>query len=454
MVDAVWPPTVSRRDALEFHVLTPQSDADGSIALRYAIRASDGSGTLGLTARITLPGDAVENVDQDVFDHLVRLLALAAATSYYKAVIPPKVIVDWPLTPREKRFAEDLFRYGLAEFAYRNDVPEALRPEVVAPVAEEKPVAAADSGDPSRLLVAVGGGKDSIVSIETLRRLPVGITLFSVNEYAPIRATADQAGLELAVATRKLDPALFELNRAGALNGHVPVTAINSLIGLLTAVRSGYDGVVFSNESSSSSGNVEWEGIDGNHQWSKGIEFETSLRELVGDGAPAYFSLLRPLTELAISRRFAELRQYHSVFTSCNRAFHLDPEKRRLWCGDCPKCRFVFLILAPFMSRHELLEVFSGRDLLADESQREGFLELLNVGGRLKPFECVGEVGECRAAVSMLRSIPGWVGHSFFDDPSVAAVADVSESEVAELLAFRSPHFVPPAFLDALREIR
>ena len=454
MVDAVWTPTVSQRDTLEFHVLTPHVDTDGTIALRYAIRASDGSRTLDFTERVTLAGDPVDDVDQDVVDHLTCLLALAAGTSYYKAVIPPTVVVHWPLTPRERSFAEDLFRYGLAEFAYRNDVPEALRPEIVAADAEERAVGSGEIGDRPRLLVAVGGGKDSIVSIETLRRLAVDITLFSVNEYAPIRATADQAGLELTVATRTLDPALFELNRQGALNGHVPVTAINSLIGLLTAVHSGYDGVVFSNESSSSSGNVQWEGIDVNHQWSKGIEFETSLRQVIGAGSPAYFSLLRPLTELAISRRFAGLREYHSIFTSCNRAFHLDPGKRRLWCGDCPKCRFVFLILAPFMGRHELLDIFSARDLLADEAQREGFLELLNVGDRLKPFECVGEVEECRAAVSMLRSTPAWVGHPFFDDPSIAGVADVSEAEIAELLALRRPHFVPPTFLDALREIR
>jgi hypothetical protein len=327
-----------------------------------------------------------------------------------------------------------------------------LHPSIKAP--ERAPVVLKDQEPehPSRALVAVGGGKDSIVTLEAVRRLPIATTLFSVNEYAPIRATVEESGLDALVASRKLDPLLFELNAQGALNGHVPVTAINSLIGCLIAMRLGYDAVVFSNEASSSSGNVAWEGVDVNHQWSKGIEFERALRSLLSGIPVTYFSFLRPLTELAITRQFANLTDYHPVFTSCNRAFHLDESKRRLWCGDCPKCHFVFLCLAPFLPKDELLSIFGGRNLLDDPRQHEGFLELLNADGRMKPFECVGEAGECRAALTLLSKQPNWKDCEFFELPLVQACF-VDDLAIASALEFRDEHFLPQVFERAAREI-
>lgn len=440
----------SLRRSLQFCVLEPSFDGDSLISLHYEIRDSSDTAAVAFNETIQLPGTRADAFDEDEFNRLLRLLALAAATSYYKTYIPSTVVVDSGLTGGERTFLAAVLGQGLAEFAYRNSVPEALHPTISAPELSGAGGTGANGGDPRRLLVAVGGGKDSIVTIEALRRLPVEITLFSVNEYAPIRATAEHAGLGLHVASRSLDRKLFEHNKSGALNGHVPVTAINSIIACLTAIRSGYDGVIFSNEASSSAGNLTWEGVDVNHQWSKGIEFESLLRDLIDTTSVTYFSFLRPLTELAIMRGFATLPSYHSVFTSCNRAFHLDPAKRKLWCGDCPKCRFVFLCLAPFLSRDALLEIFDGRDLFKDPMQREGFLELLNVGHRLKPFECVGEPSECRAAVSLLSKHPDWKGHSFLADPDLASIT-LSKAEISELFAFHEPHFLPENYERAVR---
>ena len=243
-----------------------------------------------------------------------------------------------------------------------------------------------------------------------------------------------------------------ELNAAGALNGHVPVTAVNSLIGMLTAVRLGNDAVVFSNEGSSSFGNIRWAGIEVNHQWSKGIGFERLLDEASMSVPVRYFSFLRPLTELAIMRRFGSLVAYHPVFTSCNRAFHLDESKRRLWCGECPKCHFVFLCLSPFVAKEGLQAIFGGRDLFADPDQREGFLELLNAGGRMKPFECVGEPDECRAALTLTSRSSEWAGHSFFSDPDVAACL-VDTEAIEASFGFDDDHLMPPSFAEAAREV-
>lgn len=435
-------------ESLVLEVAEPRVEDDGALALHYRLVEREGDRSLTFTERVVLPGDGVPSPSP----RLLRLLALAAAPSYYKTCVPRTIRVPGGLTPTERRFLTEVVAHGLGEFAYRNDVPQALRPTIEAPALDEHPAGTAPVTDPVRPLVAVGGGKDSVVTIESLRALGVTPTLFSVNSYAPIEATAAAAELPLVVARRRLDPTLFELNAAGALNGHVPVTAVNSVVGLLVAERLGLDAVVFSNEASSSFGNVSWAGVEVNHQWSKGIDFERLLVEATAGVGVRYFSFLRPLTELAIMRRFGQLTDYHQVFTSCNRAFHLDPARRRLWCGECPKCHFVFLCLAPFVPRQELEAIFAGRDLFADPAQREGFLELLNADGRMKPFECVGEPDECRAALTLASRRDDWADHPFFADPAVAACF-VDEAGVRAAFAFNDDHLLPQAYEKAARAI-
>src|SRR5690606_2181138 len=109
---------------------------------------------------------------------LVRLLALAASLSYYKTCIPSTYSVPGGLTTTERNFLEEVIRNGLGEFAFRNDVASALRPTIEAPHLPAEESAEAAPRDPVRPLVAVGGGKDSIVTIDSLRRMPVEVTLF------------------------------------------------------------------------------------------------------------------------------------------------------------------------------------------------------------------------------------------------------------------------------------
>jgi len=166
------------------------------------------------------------------------------------------------------------------------------------------------------------------------------------------------------------------------------------------------------NERSASSGNLRWDGVEVNHQFSKGLRAERLMRAALAElhSPVAMFSVLRPASELAIARAFAGMERYHGAFTSCNAAFRTDPARRSAsWCCDCPKCRFVFLALAPFTAPEHLAEVF-GRDLLDDEGQFAGFALLTATGGE-KPFECVGEEEESLAAMRLLAADPRWSEH-------------------------------------------
>ncbi|GLY07445.1 hypothetical protein Acsp01_78240 [Actinoplanes sp. NBRC 101535] len=358
----------------------------------------EGPEPLHFTETITLP--VPENSEKsDLLDSVLDLLHVVAGVSYYKVGAPARVIAPKPVPAQVQAFFTAVYTHGLAEYAYRNQLPHVLELTVETP---GEIGAATPRETTGRPLSAVGGGKDSIVTLEILRAAGLDPVPFSVNPNPVIENVNAASGLTAIAARRKLDPRLFALNKAGALNGHIPVTAINSLIAIATAVWHGLGPVVMSNERSASDPNLIWNGHEVNHQWSKGEVAEGMLRDAVAAYAgltDAYFSLLRPLSELHIAQLFADHTAYDDVVTSCNKAFKLhDPTAR--WCGDCPKCRFVFLAMAPHMTRERLAHIF-GTDLFADPAQVPGFLELLGVDAH-KPFECVGEAEECLVALSLL----------------------------------------------------
>lgn len=372
------------------------------------------------TARYTMRGDGAEAPFAEVVDftaalgdrrpdeRLLGLLAVTASLSYYKAAAPPRIEIGFPTAAFEQRYLRELIAGGLGEFAYRNSLPAALTPEVSGPVGQRAPQSRTDDWDSSRdPLVPVGGGKDSVVSIEALKRSGMRPVLFSVNEFDPIDRCIEVSGLDSVRVRRTIDRRLIEANAAGAHNGHIPVTAINSVIGLIVADANGLGPVVLSNERSSNIGNVEWLGRDVNHQWSKSIHYETLLRSTLaglGFNPDRYFSLLRRLSESEIADRFRACPEYFRVFISCNRPFALDRGRRgATWCGHCPKCLFVWLLMAPRLGRDEVEAIF-GRELFDADDNLTGFADIVGLGVH-KPFECVGEYYE--AAESMLAVLAG-----------------------------------------------
>ncbi|MGN6189842.1 MAG: endonuclease domain-containing protein [Conexibacter sp.] len=423
---------------------------DGVVTLRYAL-----DDTLEFVERFELPqGTRVSADARARVEPLLALLHWVAGVSYFKTAVPGTVVCETgaPL-PATAALLDALYSEGLGELAFTNRLPSLPRPAFpsAGTAAAQQPGLAA----PRRVLVPVGGGKDSAVALEIVRRAGVEAALFSVGDAPPIARTAEVAALPRLVVRRQLDPQLADLNRRGALNGHVPITAIVTCVALLTAVLHGFDAVAMANERSASSGNVVWDGIEVNHQFSKSLRAERLLRAAVAEATAdaQIFSVLRPASELAIARAFARMPQYHAAFTSCNTVFRLDPQLRGTsWCCDCPKCRFVYLVLAPFSTPEHLREVF-GRDLLDEEEQFAGFALLTATGGH-KPFECVGEEQESLAAIRLLAADPRWREHRVVRR-LVAEVLSGADGlgDPATALALGDDHEVPPAFLPAVRAL-
>lgn len=397
-----------------------------------------------------LPGAAPE-----VLDRIFRLVFLLSGVSYYKAFVPSVLRCEaFPLDQATADFLTRFYENGLAEFAWKNRLSLWGHCRIVADADAAEPPPALPIGLPRRSLVPVGGGKDSLVSLECLRAAGEDVLLFALGDAAPIAACIAAAQLPFVRVRRRLDPRLLQLNREGALNGHVPITGILSAIALAAAVLAGCDAVAMSNEHSASAPNLVVDGVVINHQFSKSLEFEQAFADYVArhiTSSLAYFSLLRPLSEIEIARRFARHPQYFDIFHSCNSAFRQAPAERgRRWCGDCPKCRFVFLALAPFIEKDRLVAIF-GRDLLDDESQAHGFAELCGLRDH-KPFECVGETAESAAAMARLGGEPAWGGDAVVRrlHAEFPVLTKCREDQFQALLTARHPHRIPSAFLAML----
>ena len=382
----------------------------------------------------------------------VRLLFLLAGVSYYKTTAAAVIdLGELPTTAPEREFLRAFYVNGLGEFAYRNGLDlRGLRVEgpdagIVAPLHYEP--------DPGRPLIPFGGGIDSIVTVAALAVDHPGAALCVVEppggRFAAIDDAADLTGLPVLRVERTIDPLVRHSSEHGFLNGHVPVTAVITAAVLVAAVLGRRDAVVLSNEWSASVPTLVTDEVAVNHQWSKGETFERAFGDLVlSTFGPALsvFSYLRPRSELWVSEQFARLTQFHRAFRSCNRAFHQDPSQRLdHWCGLCDKCCFVDLVLAPFMDRADLDAVFAGEEPLENPANEERFRTLLGLGTGAKPFECVGDVEECRAAALLAGQRQDRAGNALLARLR-GQLGDVAPADPAALLLPKGTHRIPDRY--------
>ena len=254
------------------------------------------------------------------------------------------------------------------------------------------------TGSEKGVLVPVGGGKDSAVTLELLKSADVPVFAYIINPRGATIHTTESADLDadhVISVHRTLDKRMLQLNKEGFLNGHTPFSALVAFSTVIAARMAGLSYIALSNESSANESTVQ--GSTVNHQYSKSFKFETDFHRYQTDylpGSAYYFSMLRPLSEFQIAKYFAKQKQYHAIFRSCNAGSKTDS-----WCGHCPKCLFVYFILSPFLSREEVKEIF-GTDMLEDETMQSTMEQLVGIQEE-KPFECVGSRDEINTALVM-----------------------------------------------------
>jgi len=393
-----------------------------------------------------------DTINSSLFQNLIFQIGLIELISYWKVACSPLVIIRTQhLSDEQVKWWKNVYYEGLGEFFYTNKIETTLQDFMTITSGTETFDIQAISLNDS-VIVPVGGGKDSVVTMELLNKTeqvrpfimnPRGATL----ECVRVAGFGNEGFIEV---NRRLDPLLLDLNAMGFLNGHTPFSAMLAFYSLLVAAIAGHRHIALSNESSANEPTIA--GTDINHQYSKSFEFEAAFREYVRKYISAdfnYFSFLRPLNELEIARIFAEQVKYYPVFKSCNAGSKTD-----IWCCNCPKCLFAFTILSPFIPIIELVHIF-GKNLY-ELPQMLTYLKELTGIDEAKPFECVGTIDEVNAALHMFiaqhqhEKLPLLI--DYYSNTTNYSRYNPANESIKILNEFNNDHFLEPLFLDILKK--
>jgi len=360
---------------------------------------------ISFTPTLSIPLSAnLANLQDPTLETVIFNLGMVEMISYWKVSCAPIIeIKPRSLTETEQAWWLKLFTLGLGEFFFTNQIDFTAADLITFEFdhdAQPSPVINTQANQPPQLkkslLLPLGGGKDSLVSLELLKKTNLDITLFALN---PSQATSEiislNSHLKAISATRTIDPKLLELNNLGYLNGHTPFSALAAFVTTLISYLYQLDLIAVSNEESANEPNTTFNGININHQYSKSFEFETDFRDYQNlMGLPSnYFSLLRPWHELQIAQIFSQLApRYFPIFKSCNVG-----QKQNIWCHKCSKCLFAFLMLFPFIDQQVLTTKIFHANLFESESLVETALKLI-IKSKTKPFDCVGSYQESKVA--------------------------------------------------------
>jgi len=392
-----------------------------------------------------------ESMESPLFKNLIFQIGLIELVSYWKSACSPHVIIKGQSLSADQVFWwKNVFYHGLGEFFYTNEIVTSIK-DFMNIESDGVTIPRQSITLDETVIVPIGGGKDSVVTLELLSKT-AHIRPFIMNPRGATLECVRAAGFGnegFIEVNRRLDPLLLELNKQGFLNGHTPFSAMLAFYSLLVSAISGHRHIALSNESSANEPTIP--GTDVNHQYSKSFAFESDFREYVRKYISEdfnYFSFLRPLNELQIARIFSEHVQYYPVFKSCNAGSKTD-----IWCCNCSKCLFAFTILSPFIPMIELVHIF-GINLFEKPEMLECLKELTGIAD-VKPFECVGTIDEVNAALHMFiarhknKKLPLLIDYysnttNFSpDDPEISAKV---------LTEFNNDHFLKPEFLAVIKQ--
>ena len=378
-------------------------DVDNDLVITYTFEIP------GLTIfkpTISFSKDLIKNsfVNENLMNKIIFHMGMIELISYYKCCCPEKVVIEAGyLNDYDMKWFKKLFYNGLGEFLYKNNIS----------ISEDELFDFEIKGEEIKLddifyqgygnLIPVGGGKDSVVSLELLKEYKDDNMCFIINPKGANIECSYVAGYEddsIVKIKRIIDKNLIDLNSRGFLNGHTPFSSVVAFNAYLMAYLTNKKYIVLSNENSANEATVI--GTNVNHQYSKSYEFEKDFYEFTKNNYGIdikYFSLLRPLKEIQIAMLFSKYTKYHKVFKSCNLGSKGSTWE---WCCKCPKCLFVYIMLAAFLNIEEMVEMF-GKDLLNEVELEKDFIELIGEG-ETKPFECVGSISEVVYAINKIIS--------------------------------------------------
>ncbi|WP_434581252.1 hypothetical protein MLC52_03020 [Sulfurimonas sp. NW15] len=373
-----------------------QEDED-KIALHFHYQLDEEGKTTDFLHRLSITKNEKISTDFSM-QNIVFHIGLAEAISYYKIALPQEFVIECgTINEMQKKWFEKLYFNGLGEYIYLNGI-EVKQEDLVRFTCKGKTFDKTALCTQQNIIIPIGGGKDSLVSYELLKKEFPDALMFSMNPIVASQEILKQHPKHAIELKRELDlEKILDFNARGYLNGHIPFSSIVGFISIWLGLLYKTKYIVLSNESSANEENIIYNGQKINHQYSKSIEFENDFREYVFSFITEdveYFSFLRPLDEIHIAKLFASFAKEHFfTFRSCNVG-----SKRNEWCGKCPKCLFTYIMLCNYIEDAALQKIF-GKDMLDDLALQELF-DGLSQSDAVKPFECVGTYDEVNYALS------------------------------------------------------
>ena len=373
---------------------------DGQLVVRYYYQTPPDHNFIHTLIFKNLPLDNIKNLSALLFQ-----IGLSEMPSYWKATASPTIEVQCGhLNLEQTQFWHKLFIRGMGQYFYENQI-DFTAPDFLTINSFGQPTTINDHRMTinDHVLVPIGGGKDSLVTLELLKKnFPV--TPFIINPIPSVLQLCQIASTPPPITgNRTIDPYLRKLTQQGYLNGHVPLNAVIAFISVFVAAASQNKYVAISNERSSNEVNTTYLNTDINHQYSKTLEFETDLNTYLSPlTSVKYFSFLRPLYEIQITKIFSHYPQYFNNFTSCNKNFKIDSQqhpKGSLWCKNCPKCVSLALLLIPWIGKAKVTQIMGGYP--PDMPGNQEILKELRGEKPVKPFECVLTRAEALGTVDL-----------------------------------------------------
>ncbi len=350
-----------------------------------------------------------------LLDKAMFLAFVLLGTSYYKAHPTPFVHLPKPIDGFQADFFSKVFQEGLSQYAFENGL---VRDNLAHFKATSTQVEKGQRYRGNGILSLQSGGKDSLLVATLLLEANIDFTPWYVSSdpEGAHPAVIDEIFPQLIdkranVVIRTIDQ--FHLQETRGLNGHVPVTYINTALAIVQAILNNQNIVLTSIGNEGSEPHSQIGDLLVNHQWSKTWEAEQLMAEYVKRyisedikvGSP-----IRKYSELRIAELFVAKcwQRYGYKFSSCNSANYKQGARNASlsWCGDCAKCANTYLLFCPFLAPHILQTLFNDVDLFRKPSLTKTFKGLLGIDNEMKPFECVGSVDELRFAYQHRMKIP------------------------------------------------
>jgi hypothetical protein len=421
-------------------------EPDNKLVFRYSYLDENEAKLRSFAEAFRLP--VAINADDVATANIMRHLHIIIGISYYKSLLG-EVRLPYQISETEAQYYNTIYDNGLGEYAFINKYTEPIQPFSASNSHSPSPIGLKNKG----AILGVGGGKDSIVAGEIFKGIQLPTTTMDMatrDHHGQAGAVMDIMGLPQLRIERYVDTAIKEFtDQHQGMHGHIPLSTILAWIGVLLAASTSKRFVAMANEAGTSTGNVEWNGREVNHQWAKSFEHEKLTQEFIRTHVSPdlwYFSPIRPYSSLAIMELLANVgKPYLQDFTSCNLVLRIDPAARPngRWCTRCAKCLSSWLLLSYWLSTEELQNIF-GRNLWEDMSLKPTLKALLGLEGH-KPLDCVGTIEELRAVTRKMLSKDNTL-------PLLEGIhpEDIPGPEINELIHGRNEANIPPELADKI----